>query len=114
MEYQFESIGPLLRFVSLGFLFLFGIGSLALIVGLAALPGQVAKRKRHPQFAAINLCGWLGMPTGVLWVVAMVWANWNTNSQIVVDQLTPELQSRLDRIEAMLTELETQASGAKA
>jgi hypothetical protein len=74
MEYQFESLGPTLRIVVLLFLIAFAILALGVVVIVAALPGRIAKSCNHPQSAAINICGWLGLPTGILWVLAMVWA----------------------------------------
>ncbi len=75
MEYQFESLGPTLRIVVLVFLIVFALLALAVVVFIAAWPGRIAKSHKHPQSAAINICGWLGLPTGILWVLAMVWAS---------------------------------------
>jgi hypothetical protein len=74
MEYQFESLGPALRIVVLIVLIVFALLAIGVIVLIAALPGKLAKSRNHPQAVAINVCGWLGLPTGVLWVLAMVWA----------------------------------------
>jgi hypothetical protein len=74
MEYQFESIGPTLRYVVLAFLLVFALLALGVVVILAALPGRIAKARAHPQAEAINICGWVGLPTGILWAVALVWA----------------------------------------
>ena len=74
LEYQFESIGPILRWIALAFLFVGILAAVAVAAGIAALPGWLAHRRNHPQATAINICGWFGLPTGVLWVVAMVWA----------------------------------------
>lgn len=41
---------------------------------LAALPGRIARERQHPQAEAITVCGWLGLLTGVVWIVALVWA----------------------------------------
>ncbi len=72
MEYQFESLGPTLRIVVLFALIIFALLALGVVVLIAALPGRIAKSCNHPQAAAINICGWLGLPTGILWVLAMV------------------------------------------
>ncbi len=79
MEYQFESLGPTVRIVVLIFLIVFALIALGVVVLIAALPGQIARSRHHPQADAINVCGWLGLPTGILWVVAMVWAFLRTN-----------------------------------
>ena len=74
MNYQFESLGPTLRIVVLVFLLIFGLLLLALAVVMAMLPGKIAKARSHPQADAITICGWVGLPTGILWAVALVWA----------------------------------------
>lgn len=56
-------------------LLLIGLAITAIIV-LAMLPGKIARRRNHPQVDAINVLSWLGILSfGVLWVVAMAWAN---------------------------------------
>ncbi len=82
MEYQFESAGPALRIVVLVFLIAAVLAAMGLVVVLAALPGRVAKARKHPQSAAINVCGWLGLPSGILWVLAMVWAYLDSSSEL--------------------------------
>lgn len=110
MEYAFESIGPALRYVVLVFMLVFAVVGLLVIVLLAALPGQIAKRAGHPQANAINVCGWLGLPTGVLWVVAMVWAF--TRRPLLgspdVSSTTEDLDGQLDRLEQVIQRLEKQ------
>ena len=49
MDYPFISLGPTLRYVVLAFLIVFAVALLGFVVGLAALPGQLAKRRHHPQ-----------------------------------------------------------------
>ena len=42
---------------------------------LAALPGNTATARGHPQAEAINVLGWIGLLLGVApWLVALVWA----------------------------------------
>ena len=46
-----------------------------IVVKLAALPGQTATERGHPQAEAINVLGWVGLFLGVApWLVALVWA----------------------------------------
>ena len=46
-----------------------------IFVTLAALPGQTATERGHPQAEAINVLGWVGLLLGVApWLVALVWA----------------------------------------
>lgn len=59
-------------FVILVLLVLIGIW---IFVKLAALPGQKAAERGHPQAEAINVLGWVGLLLGVApWLVALVWA----------------------------------------
>ena len=42
---------------------------------LGMLPGQIARRRNHPQADAISVCGWWGVITmGLLLPVAFIWA----------------------------------------
>ena len=107
MEYQFESIGPALRIVVLVFLIVFALAILALVVVIAALPGQIAKVRNHPQSQAVNICGWVGLPTGVLWAIAMVWAFWNhAPSETKPDDWTEKLSKQIDGLETSVAQLE--------
>jgi hypothetical protein len=46
-----------------------------IFVTLAAMPGQKAIERGHPQAEAINVLGWIGLLLGVApWLVALVWA----------------------------------------
>ena len=115
MEYQFESMGPTIRIVVLIFLILSVLIGLGIVVFLAALPGYIARSRKHPQSAAINVCGMLGLPTGILWVLAMVWAYFDGYSQKHPAQ-SDELKNVLEQVVALeksLAELESaQAKGA--
>lgn len=111
VEYQFESIGPMLRIVVLLFMIIFALLLLALAVVIAALPGQIAKARNHPQSQAVNVCGWVGLPTGILWAVAMVWAFWvDAVGRDAMQECNGELAMQLDQIEQSLTSLEAKKS----
>jgi hypothetical protein len=47
---------------------------LGAVVWLAMLPGKVARRRGHSQAEAICVAGWLGILTGIVWIVALIWA----------------------------------------
>jgi len=43
---------------------------------LAAIPGNKARERGHPQADAISVLGWIGLLLGLIpWVVALVWAH---------------------------------------
>jgi hypothetical protein len=49
--------------------------AVVIIVALGKLPGQLARKWGHPQAAAVNVAGWLGIATGgVIWPLALIWA----------------------------------------
>lgn len=55
-------------------LLVLAISTLAVMIILARLPGQLARKRGHSKAEAINVAGWLGFLNGVSWLVAMVWA----------------------------------------
>ena len=48
--------------------------AVGVLVVLAMMPGKIAAQRKHPQAEAINVAGWLGMLTGIIWILAMIWA----------------------------------------
>ncbi len=115
MEYQFESIGPALTVIVLVFLIAFALIVLGLIVVFAALPGHIARSRQHSQAEAINICGWVGLPTGVLWVLALVWAYYrdprHTVSNTVGGSEFEGLGQQLAALENAVTSLESSLKG---
>ncbi len=47
---------------------------LGVVVWLAMLPGKIAAQRKHPQAEAIRMAGWLGILTGIVWILALIWA----------------------------------------
>ena len=53
------------------------------IVLLGQLPGIIARKRGHPQAAAITVAGWLGLATlGILWPIAFIWAFWDSEKRV--------------------------------
>ena len=50
--------------------------AIAVVIGLAMLPGKIARKRNHPQQEAINVLAWAGLllSFGVLWIIALAWA----------------------------------------
>jgi hypothetical protein len=49
--------------------------AVVIIVSLGSLPGRIAKKRCHPQAAAVNAAAWISLITlGALWPIALVWA----------------------------------------
>src|SRR5262245_14187642 len=66
------------------------VGSLCVLMVVVWLivcskPGQIARRRGHPQASAINICGWIGTVFFPLLIVAYVWA-WGEKDEMYYDQ----------------------------
>jgi len=69
-----SSIGPLdiAAFVVFALLI---CAAVIIVVNVGKLPGELAHKWGHPQAAAINAMGWVGIATGgLLWPIALIWA----------------------------------------
>ncbi len=114
MDYPFISLGPTLHALALFLVFALLAGAIGLAIVLAILPGKIAASRQHPQAAAINVCGWVGLPTGIVWVVALVWAFYRDTSTAKTGVNSSELcaiESQLDQLDATVALLERQRKG---
>lgn len=103
MEFAFASMGPTLEWVALGIIFAGLLAVLGVSYLLASLPGKLARKRGHPQAEAINICGWLGFPSGVFWLIALIWALVRPASNVVnLEALT----AQITKLESMVTVLE--------
>ena len=72
-----------------------------LVVFLGNMPGDIARKRNHPQSEAISALGWIGLITmGVGWFVAMVWAYYKP------DASDSGLQKRVDEVEDQIRQLQ--------
>lgn len=74
MGFKLQAFGPLLHWLTLIILCIMPVLLAYVIYRLGSLPGAIARSRNHPQADAINMCGWMGIITIVLWPLAMVWA----------------------------------------
>ena len=44
------------------------------VIKVHELPGEIAKRKGHPQAEAIRICSLLGLIVFPFWMIALIWA----------------------------------------
>ncbi len=63
----------------------------SVLVVLAMMPGKIAAQRNHPQAEAVKVAGWLGMLTGIIWILAMIWA--------YIKPATSETQQAIEPIE---------------
>ena len=81
-----------------------------LVVLLGNMPGDIARKRNHPQVAAITALGWIGLITmGAGWFVAMVWAYYIPENSAAADS---DLQERVNNLESQLKHL--QAGGGES
>lgn len=109
MDYPFISLGPAIQFITLCLLLVLLVVGIGIAVLLAALPGRIAAARHHPQADAVSVCGWLGLPTGILWIAAMVWAFWRqSGGSALAAGNVQDLSSQIDQIESAVNQLELQ------
>lgn len=74
MDFKLQAFGPFLHWLTLIVLCIMPVVLAYAIYRLGGLPGAIARSRNHPQADAINICGWMGILTLVLWPLALVWA----------------------------------------
>ncbi len=79
-----------------------------LVVLLGPIPGNIAKKRGHPQADAIKALGWIGVITlGLAWPLALVWAYTRSG-----EQHADYLSERVATLEAELLALKAQGGDA--
>ncbi len=79
-----------------------------LVVILGPIPGNVARKRGHPQADAIKALGWIGMITlGLAWPIALVWAYTRSG-----EQHADYLSERVATLEAELSAMKIQGGDA--
>ncbi len=107
--------------IALGVLFFLICAIAAVIVAIGGIPGNIARKRNHPWPAAVNTAGWLGLITGVLWPLALIWAFFPypiRNGDATASTSTPDdiarLDKRLAKLEAVVAKLPAGSKGADA
>ncbi len=86
-----------------------------IVIWLGDMPGSIAKKRNHPQVAAVQAMSWFGLlfTGGIVWIVAMVWAFYDYSASAEsdsVDELKAEMEILRERL-ANLESQQTQAGG---
>ena len=72
-----------------------------LVVLLGNMPGDIARKRNHPQAEAISALGWIGLITmGLSWFVAIVWAYYKPGAK------GSDLQERIESLETQVQQLQ--------
>jgi len=73
-----------------------------LVVLLGSWPGNIARKRNHPQADAITALGWIGIITlGASWLIAIVWAYYQPKDT------AGDLKKRIESLEDQLRQLQT-------
>ena len=85
-----------------------------LVVLLGNMPGDIARKRNHPQSQAISALGWIGLITmGLGWFVAFVWAYYKPETSTAAEQdAGNDLKQRIDELENQLKQM--QAGGSES
>jgi uncharacterized membrane protein len=79
-----------------------------LVVLLGPMPGNIAKKRGHPQADAVNVLGWVGVITlGLAWPIALIWAFTRTGKQ-----QSEYLSERVAALESELAALKAQGGNS--
>jgi hypothetical protein len=104
-----------LDYVALGVIVFLMMGVTAVIVVIGSLPGKIANQRNHPWPAAVNTASWIGLATGVLWPLALIWAylpvprgSGNSEAQ------SPPATNDVQKLQQQLTELESTVANLKS
>ena len=72
-----------------------------LVVFLGNMPGDIARKRNHPQAEAITALGWIGLITmGLGWFIAIVWAYYKPPAK------GSDLQDRIESLETQVQQLQ--------
>lgn len=120
MGFTLQGAGPFLHWFTLGVLCVMPILAAYVLYKLGGLPGSIARARGHPQADAINICGWMGVITLVLWPIAMVWAYLSPAkpatgkrlSETDIDAMVSKLQQASQRLAALESALPDQRATA--
>ena len=78
-----------------------------LVVLLGNMPGDIARKRNHPQAQAISALGWIGVITlGLSWFIAIVWAYYKPETSTAIGQdAENDLRQRIDELENKLNQM---------
>ena len=84
-----------------------------LVVKIAPIPGQIARKRGHPQADAIMALGWVGIVTlGAAWPIALVWAYSRSPQQNSQQHDSQALAERVAALEAELQAIKSQGANS--
>lgn len=88
---------------------IFALAVMALLIGVAIwlvvllgnMPGDIARKRNHPQAQAISVLSWIGLVTGIGWFIALVWAYYTPAvAHADLQQQVEDLEQQLRQLKA--------------
>ncbi|HVM74488.1 MAG TPA: DUF3302 domain-containing protein [Candidatus Saccharimonadales bacterium] len=84
----------------------------AIILVLAWLPGNIARKRHSPWAEAINVAGWIGIVLFPIWMLALIWAFYKPRSGqgaaiAITEPESAELATSLTVLGQRIGDLET-------
>jgi hypothetical protein len=105
----------MLDYVALGVIVFLMIGLTAQIVVIGSIPGKIAKKRNHPWPEAVNTASWIGLATGVLWPLALVWAYLPVPRAVGgTDADSPQATDDVQKLQQQLSDLESTVANLKS
>lgn len=81
---------------------------------LGMLPGNVARKREHPQAEAINVASWLALICGLAaWPFVLVWAYLRPVARPLDQPEGEAARQRIAKLEARIAELESAPEGGE-
>jgi hypothetical protein len=78
-----------LSWLALGLIFFVIVLVIYMIVALHMVPGKIARKNKHPQVQAIEICSLMGLIIFPFWMIALVWANFRAPDFMLPAQVDP-------------------------
>lgn len=109
--FELQSVGAMLDIIVLPIIFVVPILALLGLFIIGGIPGQIAAARGHRWAKAVNVAGWVGLLSIVLWPIALIWAFMNpADSDVQPTATSPEALSRMldivDRINDRVSQIE--------
>jgi hypothetical protein len=113
----------LLDIIAIFVIVLQGVIGVAILVGMAIIPGKIAAKRHHPQADAIRITGYVGAVVLPMWLIALVWAYTHPKdsgaaatgireSEVALKQTLAEVTTRLAAVEKNYQQLAQRVGGA--
>jgi len=109
--FELQSVGAMLDIIVLPIIFVVPILALLGLFIIGRIPGQIAAARGHRWAKAVNVAGWVGLLSVILWPIALIWAFMNpADSDVQPTATSPEALSGMleivNRIDDRVSQIE--------